>query len=534
MNSRYDGFGRVRTVTDSEGYAVTHDYDGLNRPTRTTYPDGTWEQTIYNKLDAEWQRDRLGRWTRSEHDELRRVAAVTDAAGRTVRYDWCVCGALHKLTDAAGQATQFEYDIQRRMTKRTFADGTFVQYFYDVARNLRTEMLDGRGQKTHYTYTPDGRIASITYTDALDQPLDPPTPGVSYVYGNNYPHLKQFTDGTGTTKFDYYDVRSGTLGAGRLQSVNGPLAGAADKVTYTYDELGRRTGRTLGGTAESATLDALGRAVAESNALGNFTTSYVNTTARPLTATYPNGQTSSYSYYPNTAPAGTGNGDQRLQTIWHRDAAAAMLSKDEYSYDPAGEITDWTQQAGALPATAYGYEYDRASQLLAATRKDVATNAVQKQYTYRYDLAGNRTLEQIDNAVSSATYNNVNQLTARAGAGPMVFEGTVNKDASVTVGGISATVDGQNRFSAQVYVQPGQQSIEITARDTQSRTTAGHAQITVEAGAINPTVTYDINGNQTADGARTYEWDAANRLVKITQGTNIREFAYNGMGQRGE
>jgi hypothetical protein len=40
-------------------------------------------------------------------------------------------------------------------------------------------------------------------------------------------------------------------------------------------------------------------------------------------------------------------------------------------------------------------EYDRASQLLAATRKDAATNAVQKQYTYRYVLAGNRTLERL-------------------------------------------------------------------------------------------------------------------------------------------
>ena len=157
---------------------------------------------------------------------------------------------------------------------------------------------------------------------------------------------------------------------------------------------------------------------------------------------------------------------------------------------------------------------------------------LQKQYTYRYDRAGNRTLEQIDNAVSSATYNSVNQHTARTGAGPMVFEGTVNKDAAVTVGGISATVDGQNRFSAQVYVQPGVQSVELTARDAQGRQTVGHAQLNVEAGSINPVVTYDLNGNQTGDGARTYGWDGANRLVKITQGGSVREFAYNGMGQR--
>ena len=528
----YDGYGRMQTVTDSENYTATSTYDGLNRPLKTTYPDGTFEQTIYNKLDAEWQRDRLGRWSRAEHDELQRTTATTDPAGRKVQYDWCVCGALHKLIDAAGQTTEFEYDIQRRPTKRTFADGNLIKYFYDPAHSLLSAVLDAQGQKTHYIYTADDRIATITYTDALDQPLNPPTPGVSYVYGNNYPHLKEFTDGTGTTTLDYYNVHSGTLGAGRLQAVNGPLTGKVDKITYTYDELGRVTGRTLNTTAESITLDVLGRVTAATNALGSFLTGYVNATARPQTVTFPNNQTTTYTYYPNTAPAGTGNGDQRLQTIWHQDAAAATLSKHDYSYNPGGEITDWTQQAGPAPATAYGYEYDRASQLLAATRKDPATNAVQKQYTYRYDLAGNRTLEQIDNAVSSATYNSVNQLTARTGAGPMVFEGTVNKDATVTVGGIAATVNAQNRFTAQVYVQPGQQNIEITARDTQGRQTAGHAQVTVEAGAIIPLVSYDLNGNQTADGARTYDWDAANRLVKITQGGSIREFAYNGFGQR--
>lgn len=302
-----------------------------------------------------------------------------------MRYDWCVCGALHKLTDAAGQSTLFEYDTQRRITKRTFANATFLQYFYDPARSLLTDVLDARGQKTNRTYTKDGRLAGLTYTNAAGQPLNPPTPGVTYVYDAYFPRLKQITDGTGTTNLDYHEVRSGaqpgTPGAGRLRSVKGPLTGTVDTITYTYDELGRQTGRTLNATAESITLDALERATTATNALGSFITGYVNATARPQTVTYPNGQTTTYSYYPNTAPAGTGNGDQRLQTLWHKDAAAATLSRHDYTYDPAGEITGWTQQAGAAPASAYGYEYDRASQLLAATRKDAATSAVQKQYT---------------------------------------------------------------------------------------------------------------------------------------------------------
>jgi len=43
----YDAYGRVRTVT-SDGRTVTHDYDALDRPTRVSYPDGTYEETTYD------------------------------------------------------------------------------------------------------------------------------------------------------------------------------------------------------------------------------------------------------------------------------------------------------------------------------------------------------------------------------------------------------------------------------------------------------------------------------------------------------
>ena len=45
--------------------------------------------------------------------------------------------------------------------------------------------------------------------------------------------------------------------------------------------------------------------------------------------------------------------------------------------------------------------------------------------------------------------------------------------------------------------------------------------------------TYDLNGNLTDNGAgQTYAWDAANRLISITQGSNVTAFVYNGLGQR--
>src|SRR5262245_26167180 len=47
----YDGYGRVYTVTDAEGYTLTYNYDALDRPTKVIYPDGTYEEMVYDKLD---------------------------------------------------------------------------------------------------------------------------------------------------------------------------------------------------------------------------------------------------------------------------------------------------------------------------------------------------------------------------------------------------------------------------------------------------------------------------------------------------
>lgn len=42
----------------------------------------------------------------------------------------------------------------------------------------------------------------------------------------------------------------------------------------------------------------------------------------------------------------------------------------------------------------------------------------------------------------------------------------------------------------------------------------------------------DANGNLTADGTRTFEWDARNQLVAVTVGTHRSEFTYGGLQQQ--
>jgi RHS repeat-associated protein len=147
------------------------------------------------------------------------------------------------------------------------------------------------------------------------------------------------------------------------------------------------------------------------------------------------------------------------------------------------------------------------------------------------DPAGNRTAEQIDDAVTGATYNNMNQLVSQQAGGALVFKGTVSEPANVTVGGRPATVTADNRFEGQAAVPGGTGHLAVTATDPSGNLRTNTYEVT--QGATSKSFTYDANGNMTSDGTRTYEWDAENRLVAISTGMGtIRSYTYRGDGMR--
>jgi YD repeat-containing protein len=98
-----------------------------------TYPDGTFEETAYDRLDVASRRDRLGRVTRYYHDALRRLVATRDPAGRTIEQRWGA-GGLRQLVDAKGQTTTWDRDLAGRVTRELRADGvTATLYAYQPA-----------------------------------------------------------------------------------------------------------------------------------------------------------------------------------------------------------------------------------------------------------------------------------------------------------------------------------------------------------------------------------------------------------------
>ncbi len=212
-------------------------YDVFDRPTKITYPDNTFNQILYNRLDAEWTQDRLGRWTHQLHDALRHLIVQEDALLRKTTYDWCNCGALEGITDPAGHKTTWIRDAQSRIAQKIYSDGTAENYAYEATTSRLKSVTDAKLQVTNYQYNVDNSLNNVSYTDTTDNPLNPATPTVTNKYDPNYLRIVSMTDGTGTTSYTYNPVpTTPTLGSGLLATVAGPLPNSA--ITYTYDELG--------------------------------------------------------------------------------------------------------------------------------------------------------------------------------------------------------------------------------------------------------------------------------------------------------
>jgi RHS repeat-associated protein len=177
------------------------------------------------------------------------------------------------------------------------------------------------------------------------------------------------------------------------------------------------------------------------------------------------------------------------------------------------------------------YGYDGADQLTRAVKHDTdGPETILQRYAYAYDPAGNRTVEQIDDAVLLSSHDALNRLLAQAPGGPLVVAGTLNEPGTVRIDGVAAAVDAAGAFRGTVATTAGTTTFTVAARDAAGNETT--ATYEVDVAGTGRTFTYDANGNLVSDGERTFEWDARNQLVAVTVGTHRSEFMYDGLQRR--
>lgn len=388
----YDGFGRLYTATDSEGYTLTFSYDSLDRPTQTLYPDGTTEQTTWSRLDPVMTTDRIGRCSQSSFDNMDRLIYQVDPLGRKTQYTWCTCGSLTTLTDPLGHVTTWQHDLQGRTTEKILHDQTSMTTNYDTWSGRVANLVDALGQTKNFFYNEDSTLYLTNYQNSVNA-----TGISSFLYDQNFSRLSSATKGDwGTLTYTYnpYFISGNTptTGGGMLQEVqNNVISNSA--TTYSYDVLGRTTNRSINSTSnsDSWTYDAMSRITGESNVLGSFSYAYVDDTSgsskgttRLASVTYPNSQVTNYSWYPTLH-------DERLQQIANlKTSTGATISQYSHLYDSSGQITQW-QQLQNNSSLNYSLNYDQAGQLLSSQAASGGPSpAYLKQNYYAYDLGSNR------------------------------------------------------------------------------------------------------------------------------------------------
>jgi RHS repeat-associated protein len=105
---------------------------------------------------------------------------------------------------------------------------------------------------------------------------------------------------------------------------------------------------------------------------------------------------------------------------------------------------------------------------------------------------------------------------------------TGSADAGVLWSASAGTIDATGLFTAPATFG----TVTITATShADSRVDATATAVVTDPSQAHA-FQYDANGNLLADGTRTFEWDAENRLTAINAGNHRSELAYDGLGRR--
>ena len=447
-------------------------YDGDNRRTQVTYPDGKFETTGYDALGRVISRtDANGIATQYGYDALGRLTSVTDALSQVTRYSYDEVGNRITQTDANSHTTSYQYDQRGRRTQRTLPVGQTETYTYDLSGNMVSK-TDFNGKTTTYAYDSMNRLTSKTPDPSFN------APAVTYTYTHSGKRATM-TDASGTTTYQYD-------GADRPQIFYKP----AGTLSYTWDLAGNLTALS-GGLGVTYSYDALNRlsTVHENN---TGTTSYTYDNVGNLASmTYPNGVVHTYTY----------DTRNRLTNLGVNNSSGPIESY-AYTLDAAGHRTSVTELSGRT----VNYTYDNLYRLASETIAN-GSGGQNGTISYTYDPVGNR--QQMTStvpAIPAGMYN----YDANDRLTPDVYDADGNTTNS---GGLGYVYDFENHLIQQggltiVYDGDGNRVQKTVAGVTtkylvDDLNPTGYAQVTAESSPANLSLGY-VYGLEQIARYRTY------------------------------
>ncbi len=515
----YDAKGNLLSYIDQNGHQMTYEYDNLNRRTSDTNAEG--ESHLYD-YDTNGNLTMVvlpnGNTVNIQYDALNRVREVTDAIGLVASFSFDANSNKLSETDGNGNTSTFTYDALHRLISVTDPFSEALVYSYDNNYNL-TSTTDRGGKVTSYTY--DALDRQVTITDALNfastydydafgnliSVSDPKNQVTNYTYDAlNRRKTEVNPDGTSTTY--NYDA------TGHLTSQVNPNN---ETTTYTYDNRYRLLNRSYSnGEVETFAYDPAGNLINAQNQYNNVVLTYdaVNRVVRESL----NGRSTSFNYsMPNrsrtiTYPGGRQVVEQlderaRLTSVTDNSLLQDVLAN--YTYDNGNRKLSQNYLNNAQS----NFSYDANSRLLSVGH---TLNSL-VQFDYAYDKIGNRLNEQRlhnPNRSREFIYDNLNRLT----------EDKTGQLAGNTI------PSPTSQFQYVMDALGNRSRVNENATNT-TYTNNNLNQYTTLSGGINAVLNYDDNGNLTADGAQTYQYDIENRLVSVDNGSTAH-YRYDPLGRR--
>lgn len=533
----YGAYDQVTSVTRfPEKYTINYEYDKFNRLTKTIYPDGTSEKYVYEKLDLVAERDRLNQWTNFSYNANRKLKTKTNPALEKIEYLYCDCGALDGFVDAEGRITTYNYDIQGRMTSTTLPGSAPKEFQYELLSGRRTVTIDAKGQRHCLAYNRDNSVSG-KWVENIAAGTHAATP-TYYDWDSDILRVAAWGDSISTTTLTYVPYNglvSTNPGAGLLSGTDSIRD--MDDFFYEYDLLGRMINSSEG----SITYDNLGRITEIVNALDTFTYSFIPHSYHPAGVSSTEGGYTSYAYENNM-------GDFKLHSITHRDNANNVKQVYLYNTDKLNRITGWYRENSVIGGKWYWATYDKSNRMTDLYDEDFnSTNHTNEHWNF--NKTGSRINYQHSSYISgfeSTTriqyaVNEKDQVTTSISGGPVYVSGYTDRPGTVTSSyPYNYKPTESNKFQAWINTD-SLTSATIYAADYSANTTQQAVSISA-VGTPSYESEYDENGNMTRkttterDGITTYdvlyEWDANDRLVSITSGTQVTEIVYDGKGRR--